>query len=94
MIASDDAAIRAPAKPCAARAPISSPRSDHPPLPEVICRAPSEQQKAGEGNRIRVDHPLQIGRREAKARLDRWQRHVDDAQVEDDHELGDAADRQ
>ena len=112
MIASEDAAIRAPARPCTARAPISNPRSgrdaarqrgepeqdqrhdEHPALPEVIGRAAAEHQEAREGDRVRVDDPLQVGRGEAEARLDRGQRDVDDAQVEDDHELGHAADGQ
>ncbi len=67
-------------------------RHERAPLPEVIAGPPPEHQEAGERDRIRIDHPLQFGRGEAEARLDRGQRHVDDAEVEDDHELRDAAD--
>ena len=63
-------------------------------LPEEIGRATAKHQEAGERDRIRVDDPLQVRRGEAEARLDRGQRDVDDAQVEDDHELGHATDDQ
>ena len=112
MIASEHAAIRAPARPCTARAPIEhlavrrdaarqrgepeqeQRRHEHPALAEVVGGAPAEHQEARERDRVRVDDPLQFGRGEAEARLDRGQRDVDDAQVEDDHELRHAADDQ
>ncbi len=64
---------------------------EHAALAEVVGRAPAEHQEAGESDRVGVDDPLQFWRREAEAQLDRGQRDVDDAQVEDDHELRDAA---
>ncbi len=67
---------------------------EHPALAEVVGGAAAEHQEAGERDRVGVDDPLQFGRREAEARLDRGQRDVDDAQVEDDHELRHAADDQ
>ena len=109
MIASEVAAISAPAKPCAPRATISvawsgarPPASDaaanrtsasdeRPPLAELVRRAAAEHQESGERDRVRVDDPLQVVRGEAEADLDRRQRDVDDAQVEDDHELRHAA---
>jgi FtsZ-interacting cell division protein ZipA len=69
-------------------------RDERPALPEVIGRAATEHQEARERDHIGVDNPLQVGRGEPKARLDRGQRDVDDAQVEDDHELGHAANGQ
>jgi hypothetical protein len=63
-------------------------------LPEVIGRSAAEHQEARERDRVGVDDPLQFGRQEAEARLDRGQRDVDDAQVEDHHELRHAADDQ
>ena len=89
MIASEQAAISAPAMPCRARAPISTPwlgaapptseasaeqqqrQHERAPLPEVVGRAPAEHQEAGERDRVGVDDPLQAGRGEAEARLDR-----------------------
>ena len=65
---------------------------EHPPLPELVGGPAAQHQEAGERDRIRVDHPLQVGRGEVQARLDRGQRHVDDAQVEDHHELRHTAD--
>ncbi len=61
-------------------------------LPEVVRGAAAEDEEAGEHDHVRVDHPQQFGRREAEVRLHVRQRHVDDAQVEDHHELRDAAD--
>ena len=77
-----------------ASANSSSASDEHPALAEVVGGAPAEHQEAGERDRVGVDDPLQLGRGEAEARLDRGQRDVDDAQVEDDHELRDAADDQ
>src|SRR5581483_6618674 len=61
------------------------------PLPVAVGGAAADHQEPGEGDRVRVDDPLQVDRREAETRLDRRQRDVDDAQVEDDHELRHAA---
>ena len=67
-------------------------RRERPPLPEVVGGAAAEHQEARERDRVRVDDPLQVSRGEVQARLDRRQRDVDDAQVEDHHELRHAAD--
>ena len=69
----------------------TSASDERPALPEVVGCAAAEHQEAGERDRVGVDDPLQVRRREAEARLDRRQRDVDDAQVEDDHELRHAA---
>ena len=65
---------------------------EHTALAEVVGRATTEHQEAREGDRVGIDYPLEFWRREAEAQLDRGQRDVDDAQVEDDHELRRAAD--
>ena len=69
-------------------------QDEHAALPEVVGGATAEHQEARERDRVGVDDPLQFGRGEAEAQLDRGQRDVDDAQVEDHHELGHAADGQ
>ena len=96
------ARARRSASPGRARAPPASEASansssasdERPALAEVVGGAAAEHQEAGERDRVGVDDPLQVGRGEAEARLDRGQRDVDDAQVEDDHELRHAADGQ
>ena len=67
---------------------------EHTPLSEPVRGAATEHQEPRERDRVGVDHPLEIGRGEVEGRLDRRQRHVDDAQVEDHHELRDAANDQ
>ena len=67
-------------------------RDEHSPLPKLIGGTPAQQEEPREGDRVRVDDPQQLCRGEVEARLDRGQRHIDDAQVEDDHELRHAAD--
>jgi hypothetical protein len=69
-------------------------RHEHTALAEAVGGPAAEHEEAGERDRVRVDHPLQVGRGEVQARLDRRQGDVDDAQVEDDHELSHAADGQ
>ena len=47
----------------------------------------TEQQEAAEGEGVRGDHPLAVGRRDAEGVLRRRQRNGDDRCVEDDHQL-------
>ena len=63
---------------------------EDPLAPDQVAGAPAEQQEAAEHQRVAVDHPLQVGGREAEVALDRGQRDVDDRRVEDDHELREA----
>ena len=63
-------------------------------LPDVVGGPATEHQKAGKEYGVGVDHPLQLGAREIQARLDRREGDVDDREVEDDHELGNATDGQ
>jgi hypothetical protein len=60
------------------------------PAPEQVRRAAAEEQEAREGQRVGVDDPLQVDGGEAEVLADRRQRDVDDGDVEDDHELGQA----
>ena len=61
---------------------------EHPPAPEQVGRPSSEQQQAGEGERVGADHPLQPLLREAEVGLDRGQRDDHDRRVEDHHQEG------
>jgi hypothetical protein len=70
------------------------PGDERPALAEQVGGAPAEHQKAGERDRVGVDDPLQVGVGEAEALVDRRQRDVDDRDVEDDHELRQAAEGQ
>ena len=65
---------------------------EHAAAAEQVGRAPAEHQEAGERQRVGVDHPLQAGGREMQPGAHRRQRDVDDRDVEDDHELGQADD--
>ena len=57
---------------------------------EKVGRSPAEEEETGKGERVGIEHPLQLGLRKAKAVLDRRQRHIDDRHVEQHHELGHA----
>ena len=70
------------------------PGDEHAPASEQVGGAAAEHQEAGERDRVGVDDPLQAGGREVQAVAHRRQRHVDDGDVEDDHELGQADDEQ
>ena len=67
---------------------------EHAPAAEQVGRAPAEQQEAAEDERVGADHPLEVLLREAEVDLDRGQGDVHDRDVEDDHELHDAEERQ
>src|SRR5262249_14641345 len=63
------------------------------PLPsQEVARAAAEQEKAGEDERVRVDHPLEACLAETERALDVGQRDVHDRRVENDHELREADD--
>src|SRR5262249_379691 len=63
------------------------------PLPsQKVASAAAEQEKAGEDERVRVDHPLEARLAEAEPALDVGQRDIHDRRVEDDHELRQADD--
>ena len=59
---------------------------------EEITGASAEQEKPAEGQRVGIDHPLEVPGGEVEAALDRGQRHIHDGRVQDHHELGEADD--
>jgi hypothetical protein len=61
---------------------------------EQVAHAPSEQEEPAEGERIARDDPLEVLGRKAEIGLDRRERHVHDRDVEHDHEVRDAQDRE
>ena len=67
---------------------------EHAAAAEQVGRAPAEEQEAAEDERVGADHPLQVRLREAEVVLDRREGHVHDRDVEHDHELHDAEERQ
>ena len=64
------------------------------PAAEQVGGAPAEQEEAPERERVGADHPLQVLLREPEVDLDRGKSDVDDCDVEHDHELHDAEERQ
>ena len=75
------------------RQPEQQQRGDEcPTLPQDVRGTSGEHQEAREHDRVSVDDPLQVRRGEAQALLNRRQRDVDDREIEDHHELRDAAD--
>ena len=63
---------------------------EHASAAEQIRGASPQHQKPGKCQRVGVDDPLQPGGREMQPATDRRQRDVDDRDVEDHHELGEA----
>ena len=55
--------------------------------PEV-AHHPGGEQEDGEAQRIGVHHPLQVAEGRLEGLLDRGQRHIDDGDVEQQHEGG------
>ena len=64
------------------------------PAPEEVGRATAEEQEAAEEQRVGADDPLQVLLREAEVGLDRGQSDVHDRDVEHDHELHRAEERE
>ena len=63
---------------------------DEHPQPAVEVTHPAAQQKqSAERDRVCVDHPLQVGGVELQGVLYRRQRHIDDGDVQHDHQLRD-----
>jgi len=77
------AAIAAPA-PWTARAVISQAWL----VAKQVAGPAAEQQQPAERHRVGVDHPFQVRPGEPERLLDMRQGHVDDGQVERDHQLG------
>ena len=70
------------------------PGEEDPPAAQQVGGAAAEHEESGEGQRVRVDHPLQPGRRVVQVVADRGQGDVHDGDVEHHHELGQADDQQ
>ena len=66
------------------------PDHEHAAAPEQVGGPTAEEQEPAEGQCVRAHDPLQVGGREAEIGLDRWQRHIHDGHVENDHEEGGA----
>src|SRR5262245_8399303 len=58
--------------------------------PAHVARAAAEQQEAAEGERVAADHPLEVLRREVEVFLDLGECHVDDRDVQNDHQVRDS----
>jgi hypothetical protein len=58
---------------------------DAPPA-EQVGQLPAREHEHAEGERVAVEHPLELGDPDAEVVLDRRQRHVHDRVVEHDHE--------
>jgi hypothetical protein len=54
--------------------------------PEQVGQPPAGEQQRPERQRVAGDHPLQLRRRHVQVQLYPGQRHVDDAEVELQHE--------
>ena len=67
---------------------------EQPAPPEPVGSPAAEQQEAPEYQRVRVQDPGEALLREPDVALDRRQRDIDDAGVQDDHELSNGDDRQ
>jgi hypothetical protein len=67
---------------------------EHAPAPEQVGRTPREEEEAAEGDRVGADHPLQVLLREVERLADRRERNVDDRDIENRHEEGDAYERE
>ena len=59
---------------------------------EAVAQAAGGEQQAGEHQRVRVDHPLQLAVRRVEVAHDRGDRDVEDRVVEHDHEQAEAED--
>ena len=70
------------------------PEQVDPAAPEQVGGPAAEQQEAGEGEHVGVDHPLQPGGAVVQVPPDGGKGHVDDGHIEHDHELGHAGNGQ
>src|SRR5437016_1235243 len=66
----------------------------HDQLSAEVRIPPTEEQETAEDERVRADYPLKVPFGESQVDLNRRQRHVHDCDVQDDHELDDAQERQ
>jgi len=71
----------------------ATPAKKQPAAAEEVRHAPAQQQEAAEGQRVSVDHPLQVRRAERRPCWIEGSATFTTVRVEDDHQLGDADDR-
>lgn len=65
---------------------------EHAAAPDDVAQAPAWQQEEGEAQHIGGDHPLDVTGARAEIALQRWQGHVDDADIDEIHEAGEQQD--
>jgi hypothetical protein len=70
------------------------PGQENPASPEQVGQPPPEQKEPSEHEAVGDDDPLQGALADAEVTLDRRERHIHDGDVEDDHELRGARQRQ
>ncbi len=63
--------------------------NEDPPTPEQVGELAAAEQQDTEGERVRIEDPLQLGRAHAEVLLDRRQRHGHNRVVQHDHEQAD-----
>ena len=85
-----------PREPAEERADRERDQADHEDAPaaEQVRGSPAQEQEAAEDERVGGDHPLQVRLGEVEIRLDRGKSDVHDRDVEHNHELDGAKERQ
>jgi hypothetical protein len=63
------------------------PDPEHAGPAEQVGEPAAQQQESAERDGVPTDQPLQRGRADVQARLDRWKRDIDDGEIEHHHEL-------
>ena len=53
---------------------------------DQVSEPSRQQEQPAERDEVGVDHPREARLRKPEVALDRWERHVDDGAVEDDHQ--------
>src|SRR5207302_11272687 len=69
-------------------------RQEHPSPADDVSQPTAQHEKAAKGERIAADHPLDVLSRQTESTLHRGQCHVDDRDVQDQHELRRAKQRE
>ncbi len=72
----------------------ATPDDEDPAASQLVRHPPAQHQESPEEQRIGIQDPEQVHLREMQAPLDRGQRDVHDRDIQDDHELRHADDRQ
>jgi len=69
-------------------------RQEHASPADDVSQPTPQHEKAAKGECIAADHPLDVLGRQTQSSLHRGQRHVDDRDVQDQHELRRAKQRE